>query len=329
MSGPGTPLGRLRLKLSSGKFVELMTESGETYTCPVCGSDKFVFDNERGEVVCIQCGTIVEDRLLDLGPDWRAFTPEERESRARTGAPLTRLTSEALTTVIDWRDKDVSGKELDIKKKLEAIRLRKWQTRARVQTSYERNLVQASQELERLKSLLAVPKQCIDEALEIYRMALEKELVRGRSVEAMITAALYMACRKRMIPRPLDEITKYTRASRKEVARCYRLLLRELNIRIPISDPSTYVSRIAEQLKLSGDVIKEAKKIIEEAKKRGLTAGKDPAGLAAAAIYIACLLQGDIRTQKEVAMAAGVTEVTVRNRYKELAKELRIKVPIK
>ncbi|MGC9118571.1 MAG: transcription initiation factor IIB [Thermoproteus sp.] len=320
---------KLRVTKSSDGYLSLITETGEPYICPVCGNDKFVYNYERGEIVCVVCGTVISENLVDLGPEWRAFTNEEKGQRARTGAPITRLVSEALTTVIDWRDKDVSGKELDLKRKLEVIRLRKWQTRARVQTSYERNFVQAAQELERLKSAMGVPRPCVEQALEIYRQALEKELVRGRSVEAMAAAALYMACRMLKTPRPLDELIRFTKASRREVARCYRLLLRELNVRVPISDPVLYISRVAEQLKLTGDVVKTAIDIINKAKKAGLTAGKDPAGLAAAAVYIASLLHGDNRTQKDFAIAAGVTEVTVRNRYKELAKALDIKIPIK
>ncbi|CCC82114.1 transcription initiation factor IIB [Thermoproteus tenax] len=332
MSAQGTNQGvppKLRIAKSSDGYLSLITETGEPYVCPVCGNDKFVYNYERGEIVCVVCGTVISENLVDLGPEWRAFTNEEKGQRARTGAPITRLVSEALTTVIDWRDRDVSGKELDLKRKLEVIRLRKWQTRARVQTSYERNFVQAAQELERLKSSMGVPRPCVEQALEIYRQALEKELVRGRSVEAMAAAALYMACRMLKTPRPLDELIRYTKASRREVARCYRLLLRELNVRVPISDPVLYISRVAEQLKLTGDVVKTAIDIINRAKKAGLTAGKDPAGLAAAAVYIASLLHGDNRTQKDFAVAAGVTEVTVRNRYKELAKALDIKIPVK
>jgi transcription initiation factor TFIIB len=324
----GKPL-KLRINRDSEGYLSLVTDTGEVYRCPICGNDRFVYNYERGEVVCIVCGAVVQEQLLDLGPEWRAFTSEEKGQRARTGAPLTRLISEALTTVIDWRDKDVSGKELDIKRKLEVIRLRKWQTRARVQTSYERNFIQAAQELERLRSAMGIPRPCVEQALEIYRQALEKELVRGRSVEAMAAAALYMACRMMKMPRPLDELVRYTKASRREVARCYRLLLRELNVKVPISDPVLYISRIAEQLKLSGEVVKTAIEILQKAKRAGITAGKDPAGLAAAAVYIASLMHGDNRTQKDFAVAAGVTEVTVRNRYKELAKALNIKVPVK
>ncbi len=318
-------------KIKSGvkPIVVKPKEEEEKLVCPYCGSTMFVYDHENGQIVCAKCGSVVHEHVIDLRPEWRAFTAEEKEARARTGAPLTRLTGEALTTMIDWAMKDASGKELDLKRKLEVLKYRKWQQRIRVQTSYERNLVQAMNELNRIASQLGIPKACIDEAMSIYEQVLQKGLVRGRSVEAIVAACLHMACRKLGMPRSLDEISQYTRASKKEVARCFRLIARELGIKLPLSDPRLYVPRIVEQLKLSGEVMKEAIRILEEAKKKGLTAGKDPAGLAAAAVYIAALLKGEVRTQKEVAMAAQVTEVTVRNRYKELARELKIKIPVK
>ncbi|BDR92061.1 transcription initiation factor IIB [Vulcanisaeta souniana] len=319
-------LSKLRV---SGKIIEFKSEGEEKLVCPYCGSTTFIFDYENGQVICAKCGSVVLEHVIDLRPEWRAFTAEEKESRARAGGPLNRLTSEALTTTIDWATKDASGKELDIKRKLEILKYRKWQQRVRVQTSYERNVIQAMNELSRISSQLGIPKACVDEAMGVYEQVLTKGLVRGRSVEAIVAACLHMACRKIGMPRSLDEISQYTRASRKEVARCFRLIARELGVRLPLSDPKLYVPRIVEQLKLSGEILKEALNILEQAKKRGLTAGKDPAGLAAAAVYIASLLRGEVRTQKEVAMAAQVTEVTVRNRYKELARELNIKIPIK
>ncbi len=297
--------------------------------CPACGNDTFTYNYERGEVVCTNCGLVLDEKLIDLGPEWRAFTPEEKLRRSRVGAPLTRATPDNLTTVIDWRGKDALGREITYKRRLEMLRLRKWQMRSKVQTSLERNLQQASIELERISSQLGLPKSVKEQAMEIYRRAVEKGLVRGRSIESVMAAAIYAACRELRIPRTLDEIAKYTRGGKKEVARCYRLLLREGAVKVPLADPVDFVPRIAEALKLDGTVIREAISILKAARAKGLTAGKDPAGLAAAAIYIASLLKGDIRTQKEVAQAAQVTEVTVRNRYKELARELKIKIPVR
>jgi len=299
------------------------------HKCPICGGTKLIYDPTRGEIICAECGYVIREREIDRGPEWRAFTPEEREKRSRVGAPITRLTPDSLSTDIDWRSKDAAGREIGLKKKIEMLRLRKWHIRARVQSSIERNLSQASIELERLGSQLGLPQYAMDRALEIYKKALETGLVRGRSIESVMAAAVYAACREKKIPRTLDEIAKYTRAGRKDVARCYRLLVRETQVKVPLPSPIDFAPRIGELLKLSTQTIKKAIEILRKAQEMGLTAGKDPAGLAAAAIYIAALLSGEVRTQKEVARAAQVTEVTVRNRYKELAKKLKIKLPIR
>ncbi|RLE99561.1 MAG: transcription initiation factor IIB [Thermoprotei archaeon] len=309
---------------------EEVIETGEYIRkCPACGSDKLILDYTRGELICAVCGLVITDRSIDRGPEWRAFTPEERERRSRVGAPMTRVTPDSLVTVIDWRARDASGRELNLKRKIEILRLRKWQIRARSQSSIERNLQQAAQELERLAAQLGLPKTIKEQALEIYRRALESGLVRGRSIESVMAASIYAACRQLKMPRTLDEIAKYTRAGRKDVARCYRLLLREATIKVPLPDPIDFAPKIGESLKLSATTIRKAIEILKEAKKLGITAGKDPAGLAAAAIYVASLLSGEVRTQKEVAQAAQVTEVTVRNRYKELARKLNIKLPMR
>ncbi|OYT61476.1 MAG: transcription initiation factor IIB [Thermofilum sp. ex4484_15] len=306
-----------------------MAEEKEGLRCPNCGSDKLIYDPVRGELICAVCGYVISERSIDQGPEWRAFTAEERERRSRVGAPLSRVMPESLSTDIDWRSKDAAGREISLGKKIEMIRLRKWHLRARVQSSIERNLSQASMELERLASQLGLPERVKERALEIYRKALETDLVRGRSIESVMAAAVYAACREMRIPRTLDEIAKYTRAGRKEVARCYRLLVRKSAVSVPLPDSVDFAPRIGEILKLNASTIRKAIEILSQAKKAGITAGKDPAGLAAAAIYIASLLSGEVKTQKEVAQAAQVTEVTVRNRYKELAKKLKIKLPLR
>ncbi|OYT31625.1 MAG: transcription initiation factor IIB [Thermofilum sp. ex4484_79] len=297
--------------------------------CPHCGSDKLIYDYTRGEIVCAVCGYVISEREIDRGPEWRAFTAEEREKRSRVGAPISRYGPDSLSTDIDWRSKDAAGREIGLRKKIEMLRLRKWHVRARVQSSLERNLSQAAIELERLGAQLGLPKRVLERALEIYRKALETSLVRGRSIESVMAAAVYATCREMKIPRTLDEIARYTRAGRKDVARCYRLLVREAAIKVPLPNAIDFVPRIGAILNLSASTIRKAIDILMQAQKMGLTAGKDPAGLAAAAIYIAAMMQGEMRTQKEVARAAQVTEVTVRNRYKELVKKLNIKLPLK
>ncbi|BCU67476.1 transcription initiation factor IIB [Sulfolobales archaeon HS-7] len=300
----------------------------ETRSNTPCPQDKVVYDFERGEYICEETGEIIEDRVVDQGPEWRAFTPEEKEKRSRVGGPLNNtIHDRGLSTLIDWRDRDAMGRTLEPRKRLEALRWRKWQIRARIQTSIDRNLAQAMNELERIANNLGLPKSVKDEASSIYRRAVEKGLVRGRSIESVVAASIYTACRRMKVARTLDEIAAYTKANRKEVARGYRLLLKELQIDVPVTDARDYVTRIGAVLGVSGSAMKMAAEILEKAKSTGITAGKDPAGLAAAAIYIAALQNGERRTQKEIAQLAGVTEVTVRNRYKELIQELRIDIP--
>ncbi|UXD21347.1 transcription initiation factor IIB [Ignicoccus pacificus DSM 13166] len=291
----------------------------------MCGSTEIVFKEDTGEYVCANCGAVVMDKYIDQGPEWRAFTPEERERRGRTGAPLSpTLHDQGISTIIDHRDRDALGRRLDMRRRMEVLRWRKWQMRTRMQTGMDRNLTIAMNELDKMANILNLPKQVKEEAAVIYRKAVEKGLVRGRSIESVVAAVIYAACRIHHQPRTLDEISKKLHVNRKDMARCYRLLLKELKLNIPIADPIDHIPRIGQALGLRGDIIAEAINIMKKVKGTTITAGKDPAGIAAAAIYIAVMQKGERRTQKEIAQVAGVTEVTVRNRYKELVKLLEL-----
>jgi transcription initiation factor TFIIB len=300
------------------------SESGEKES--KCSQDKIVYDPSKAEFVCLETGEVIEDRVIDDRAEWRAFTPEERERRARTGGPITPTVHDmGFTTAIDYSDRDASGHAL-VSKKYQLYKLRKWQARTRILTSVERNLAQAMNELDRLADLLNLPSYIREEAAKIYREAVEKGLVRGRSIESVIAAAVYLACRLRKLPRTLDEIEEYSRVNRKEIARCYRLLLRELSIKVTTTDPGDFVPRIAHALGLSGAVVRTAVEILNKARDAGLLGGKDPVGIAAAAVYLACEKLGEERSQKEIANVAGVTEVTVRNRVRELMQVLSMEV---
>jgi len=182
-------------------------------------------------------------------------------------------------------------------------------------------------ELDRLSGKVNVSQPIQEKAAVIYRKALDIGLVRGRSINSIVAAALYAACRGNGTPRTLREIAKASLVDRKDVARCYRLLLQRLDVHIPVADPLTYVSKIAEKNEISGKIQGAAIAILREAKRRRVSSGKDPIGLAAAALYIACLQHDERKTQTDIAEAAGVTEVTVRNRYKALKKQLNLKLP--
>ena len=296
--------------------------------CPECTSKNLIHDYDTGETICGACGLVLYEQMLDKGPEWRAFTQEEKASRSRVGMPTSySVHDKGLSTAISQVDRDAFGRKLPLATRLQMWRLRKWQIRSRVHSSIDRNLAQAMAELDRLSGKVSISPPIKEKAAVIYRKALDKGLVRGRSINSIAAAALYAACRGSGTPRTLREIAEASLVDKKDVARCYRLLLRELDVHMPISDPLTYVSKIAEKNGISGKAQGAAIAILREARRKRAAAGKDPMGLAAAALYIACLQHNKKKTQKDIADAAGVTEVTVRNRYKALKKQLNLELP--
>ena len=295
--------------------------------CPECSSDNLVEDYDRGEIICQSCGLVTNENVMDRGPEWRAFTKEERESRGRVGIPTSySMYDKGLSTVIDRINHDAFGKKLSISTIRKMLRLRRWQIRTRINSYHAKNLAQALAELARLTDNLHIPAQVKERAAIIYRKALDSGLVRGRSIAAIVAAALYAACRSTEIPRTLKEVASASSVKKKDVAHYYRLLLKELDIRMPVEDPVRCISKIASKVKIPFKTQRAGIKILREAKQRGVVSGKNPMGLAAAALYIACVLDDVKKSQKEIAEVANVTEVTVRNRYKGLKETLQLNV---
>ena len=298
--------------------MELSTNS-KKLTCPECGSDKLFVDKEKGEIVCRNCGFIIEESMIDLGQEWREFDSSQG-SLKRTGSPITLIKHDKGLSTSVGKTSDIYNLESGKRRKF--TRLQKWQ--GRISTAIERNLKFALQELRRISSILDLTKTVEENAASIYRKAAIRGLVRGRSMESVVAGALYAACKKFNIPRTLDEIAEAFPLDRKEVGKTYRFICRQLRIKILPTDPYDYVSRFSSELKLSPKTQEKAMEIIRKAKAKEITSGKGPTGIAAAALYVAALLSGEKRTQREVADVAGVTEVTIRNRYKELLEKLDI-----
>jgi len=295
--------------------------------CPECGSGNLIEDYDLGEVACHSCGLVLGEHAINQGPEWRAFTKEEKEERGRVGIPTSfSIHDKGLSTVIDRVNRDAYGRQLPLATRLEMLRLRKWQVRTRVHSSVDRNLAQAMAELDRLTDRIHIPAPVKERAAIIYRKALEGGLVRGRSIAAITAASLYAACRSSETPRTLKEVAAASRIRKKDIARCYRLLLRELDVRMPVQDPLRCISKIATKVGISMQTQRRAIKILKEARNKGMVAGKDPMGLSAATLYVACVLEQEKKTQKEIAEVANVTEVTVRNRYKGLRETLELDI---
>ena len=301
-----------------------MVAANSTPSCLRCGKNSLLTDDVTGEQFCSKCGYVVSEKSQESGPEWRSFQKDGGADPARTGAPSSLMIHDmGLSTVINPLNKDASGKPLSTSMKSTIERLRTWDSRSQVHEPVDRNLRQALSDLNKLKDKVSVPANVLEKAAYIYRKALEKKLVRGRSIQGLVAACLYAACRNTETPRTLQDIADGMNIRKKDIARCYRLIFRELELKMPVVDPVKGVSRIASVADLSEKSKRKAVEILNQAKDTGLVAGKDPMGIAAASLYLACISTGEIKSQKEISEASGITEVTIRNRCVGLRKMLK------
>lgn len=291
----------------------------EASVCPRCKSQSLVYDESRGEEVCHRCGLVVSDVVVDRGPEWRAFTPEERIRKRRTGAPTSYTYYDKGLSTSFRTKKDIHGKRLKSETRRKMRRLKRQDIRSKLE-SKRRNLSRAMNELNRLADTLHLPDSVRERAAMIYRRALEKDLIIGRTIAGFVAASVYAACRQAKIPRSLQEVSKTSTRNHKAVSRTYRFLLRELDLKMPVDYPMKFVPRIASKVDVSRKTDRLTVEILREAREKKALMGKDPRGIAAAALYMACKANDEGCTQKEIAGAAGSTEVTLRNRLKDLEK---------
>lgn len=286
--------------------------------CSACKNDRPVTDPESGEMVCSSCGLVFSDKAPESRAEWRSFDFENND-RIRVGSPSSlALHDMGLATVIGKSNSDSSGRKLDSSMHSTIQRLRTWDFRTQAHTSADRNLVQAFNELGRVRDKLALSDAIIEKTAYIYRKAQEKHLIRGRSTSGILAAAIYIACREIGAPRSLRDMVEITGIKRKVISRSYRLLITELGIRIPLVDSMKCIAKIANKAKLSEKTKRVAIDMMNDLTKKEMSAGKGPMGLAATVLYLSGLSNSEYVTQKEIAEAAGVTEVTIRNRVKEI-----------
>jgi transcription initiation factor TFIIB len=293
-------------------------------TCSICNnnSGQIITDNESGEIICRNCGMVMLDNVQETRPEWRSFTTDEaNNTRSRTGMPTSLARHDkGLATIIGRTNKDASGQVLDAAMRTTMERLRTWDFRTQAHTSTDRNLRQAFSELDRLKDKLGLPDSVIEKTAYIYRKVQERGLVRGRTISSVLAAAAYIACREMGMSRTLDDIAHLNNIKHKELARTFRLLVLELDLKVPMIDPMKCVVKVANKAKLSEKTKRQAMNIMHNIIKSGVSAGKDPMGLAGSVIYMSSINTGETITQMDIADAAGVTEVTIRNRYKDIKK---------
>lgn len=283
--------------------------------CDRCTSILVVTDREAGEIVCQNCGYVITEKTIADGPEWRSSP--DKKSQARVGTPSS-IFRHDLSTMIDSANLDSMGKPLSTSTKHTLNRLRKWDNRSKIIDNKDRNLQKAFGILQIMRDKLSLPDAVADKAAYIYKKAIEKNLLRGRTITAIIGASLYAACRDSETPRTLRDIMKAGNIKYKDLTKSYRFLIRELDLQMPVANSEQCVSRIASRVGLSEKIKRYARNILKKAEQKKIASGKHPMGLAAAALYFACVKNNDKTSQKEIADAADVSEVTIRNRLRGL-----------
>ncbi|MHA2202648.1 MAG: transcription initiation factor IIB [Candidatus Hodarchaeales archaeon] len=297
---------------------------GRHRKCPECGAlDNVVSDPRLGQFICSCCGVVIDTKMFDQGPEWRAYDYQEEQDRSRGGSPLSLLQPDfGIKTQISRSRKDGKGRKLSSSKRLAFNRLTNVDNHAH--ESEIRNLRIALRELKRLKSQMELPDRTAQMASSYYRQCLKKNLIRGRSIDGMIAASLYLACRKTKIPLTLKDVSTNTNVSFKELGRCVRTIVQHLRTKPDSGRHEALIHRLGEELSLSMPTRMIAVNIAIQTREFGITVGKNPMSIAAACLYIAGVKTGERRTQQQIARAAKTTPVTIRNRFKEIVRVLRM-----
>ena len=294
------------------------SDDGYKTSCPVCGN-RLIGDTEKGEQVCPTCG-YVNNAPADTGPEWKAMDLEEKNKRVRVGAPTTlSLHDLGLTTEISRTMRDSHGKYLDPAMRATVEKMRKWQSRTRTINSEERGLSNVLSKISELCESLTLPDNVAETAAQVYRMSAKMKVAKSKSIIGMTAATVYLACRKCGVSRTLKEVARAAGMEKGSVARYFRLVLKEVEKEyIPPPSVEKYISKLINTAKIDARVERLALKLSGSTVDSKISSGKAPAGLAAAYVYLSSVMVGQHIPQREVAEAAEVTEVTVRNRCREI-----------
>jgi transcription initiation factor TFIIB len=313
--------------------------------CPNCNINydnkndnrNIINDPESGEIICGICGLVLSiEKSQEIRPEWRNFNTEQSNDRIRTGMPTSLARHDmGLSTIIGRTDRDYTGNAIDTSIKSTIDRLRILDYRTQLHSSTDRSLKKAFSELDFLRDKLALPDSVVEKTAYIYRKAQQRGMIRGRTVSAMLAAATYIACREIGVGKTLKDMAEGSNVKPKTLSQCYRTLLTELDIKIPMLDPMRCVAKVASRMQLNEMTSRQAMGIMDNAMKSEASTGKNPMGLAAAVLYISyhnnniknsALRKSndseDKRTQTSFAQASGITDVTLRNTVRSLKNQL-------
>ncbi|HEX5519942.1 MAG TPA: TFIIB-type zinc ribbon-containing protein [Candidatus Nitrosocosmicus sp.] len=294
--------------------------------CQLCNKHTNILtDPESGEVICTNCGSIINDRTPESQIQWTTSTVEERNSKSRTGAPISLAKHDrGLSTIIGKTNRDASGQQIDTAMRNRIVRWRAWDVRSQAHST-DRNFHTAFAQLDMMKSTLGFPESVTEKIAYLYRKIQDRGMVKGRTIKGVLAVASYIACRELEIPRTIKEIANITNVREKEISRIYRKVMVELDLKIPQVDLMRIIVKIANKCNISEKAKRHAMKIMNEIMKTGISVGKHPMGIAGAVIYMACKNYQEGVTQGQIAEVAGVTEVTIRHNLNSILKMKMIK----
>ena len=299
-------------KLDSKKVKNFSNTKGYTIT-----------DFETGEVICQNCGTVLQDKISQDRIDGDIFTNNIHTSHAGNRSTL-RIHDMGLATIIGTLNHDSTGKSIDYKIKKSMKRMRFWDARSKTKNSSERNLRTALFEMEKLKEKLFLSDAIMERSAFLYRKASKAQLIRGRSVNGIVGACVYVACREMDVTRTILDISKNLQESRSSIARNYRMLFQHLRLTVSIQDPIKCIVKIANNLEIPENTKRAAIHIFDDLKERKLITGKKPDAVAASVIYMASIKTGITLSKQKISKVSGITGVTIRNHCDEYRKYVKL-----
>ena len=295
-------------------------------TCSTCNikEDRLVTDVVSGEIVCSNCGTVVIDGIEEIGKEW--INPKDHETdKSRIGLPFSLAVHDMnLSTIIGKTNKDSAGQLIDSGMQARMNRLRIWDSRTMYRDSSSRNFTTAFVLLGKLKDKLSLTPSIVEKTAYTYRKVQEDGLIRGRTIGAVLVACLYITCREQGVSRTIDELAEASNIRRKAIAKIYRDIVFHLERKIPQVNCFQCIDKIANKIELNEITTRHARDLMKKVLEQEFSAGKDPMGFAGAVLYVSLQMEGKTVRQIDIADAAGVTEVTIRNRAKELKSKLHL-----
>jgi transcription initiation factor TFIIB len=279
-----------------------------------------ITDITTGEILCGSCGLVLLEKTVDSAQENHGYSPEEYMTRSRTGGGSTlTIHDRGLSTMIGAGNKDASGNSMSSYMKNTFGRLRLWDSRSKWD-HVEKSLGPAFVILDSVKAKLNIPDLVTERAAYLYRKGVAQNMTRGRTIKSLILAALYAACKESDVPKSLQEIASAGNISTKDLSRNYRLLSQKLELQLKSFDSTDFVNRIGTTVGLGEKTRRKALDILLQAKEKGITEGKNPISLAASALYLSSLINGERRNQKSLSQASGISNVTIRNVSKIIKK---------